>query len=66
MMFWKYIDAIDHPENYPFPEVSGDIELEDYPRMTPDEYESESRRIMDSYTALMELISTRKALTFSV
>jgi len=65
MMFWKYIDAIDHPENFPFPVVSGDIELEDSPKMSFDEYDRERRRIADSYNSLMELILTRKSLTTS-
>ena len=60
-MFWKYIDAIDHPENYPFPDVSGDIVLEDAPKMSFDEYDEERRRIEDSYNVLMELIRTRKS-----
>lgn len=60
-MFWKYIDAIDHPENYPFPDVPGDIVLEDSPKMSFDEYDRERRRIEDSYNVLMELIRTRKS-----
>ena len=63
MMFWKYLDAIDHPEKYPFPDVSGDIVLEDWPKMSFEECDKERRRIEDSYSVLMELISTRRGLT---
>ncbi len=63
MMFWKYIDAIDHPERVPFPKCDEDVVWDDPPEPKPMWwYEKRERRKMDSYRALMELIATRKGV----